>query len=240
MGKLACKIDFGGDGPRRRNANNRKRRRSQSRKGPGVHKLLGKDYRAAVLRGRRRQNRLDDKDPPVQRGDRGERDGGRVRVLSDEDLSSTVRIIQWDNELLERATYSILYSGARYDHSAFTMEPIDIAKLLVTLQGSTFALGRGGVAFFNPLIPGFHGLCHLYIWDRQYLRRTDLMKATLKWSFKNWDLQRIHCIVPKRNILSWRYAEKLGFTREGTLRNLFLYNGGVDDGYMYGLLPGEV
>lgn len=150
-----------------------------------------------------------------------------------------MKLIKWDVDSLEKATLAILHNGAKYDHSSLILSPKDLATLLYSIQDQVFALGDGGVAFFNPLIYGFHGTCHIYLWDPQFFRRIDLIKATLSWAFKNWDLTRIQCAIPSRNTLPHRLATKLGFKREGVMRDFVRYNGGVDDAILYGLLPGE-
>lgn len=177
---------------------------------------------------------------PVHRGDGSRGDGGHLRDVTDQSLASTVKLITWNEENLEKAVFSILRSGAEYDHSTLLLSPEDLARVMVEIRGQVFALGDGGVAFFNPIVPGFHGTCHIYVWNPMYLRRHDLIKSTLAWSFKNWDLQRIHCAVPSRNTVSWRFVEKLGFTREGVMRRFIRYNGGMDDAFLYGLLPEEL
>jgi RimJ/RimL family protein N-acetyltransferase len=50
------------------------------------------------------------------------------------------------------------------------------------------------------------------------------------------DLNRVQAEADTRNIASGRVLEKLGFVREGTLREDCIVNGEVSDSWVYGLL----
>jgi RimJ/RimL family protein N-acetyltransferase len=50
---------------------------------------------------------------------------------------------------------------------------------------------------------------------------------------------RLEAVVRPENDRSIRVLERLGFTREGTLRQLLRYRGGRADAYIYSLLAGE-
>jgi RimJ/RimL family protein N-acetyltransferase len=50
---------------------------------------------------------------------------------------------------------------------------------------------------------------------------------------------RLEAVVRPENERSIRVLERLGFTREGTLRQLLRYRGGRADAYIYSLLAGE-
>lgn len=58
----------------------------------------------------------------------------------------------------------------------------------------------------------------------------------LQWAYDAVDLNRVQSEVDTRNIASSRVLEKLGFRREGTLREECIVNGVVSDTWIYGLL----
>jgi len=61
----------------------------------------------------------------------------------------------------------------------------------------------------------------------------------LQWAFATLDLNRVQSGADTRNTASERVLEKLGFVREGTLREDCIVNGEVSDSSVYGLLRRE-
>ena len=64
---------------------------------------------------------------------------------------------------------------------------------------------------------------------------TEAAHAVLRWAFDTLDLNRVQAETDTRNAASARVLEKLGFLREGTLRE----DGDVSDSWVYGLLRRE-
>lgn len=98
----------------------------------------------------------------------------------------------------------------------------------------------------------FIGWCALNDWDPDFrsaslgycLQRsawghgyaTEAALALLRWALDTLDLNRIQSETDTRNVASARVLEKLGFEREGTLREDCIVNGDVSDTWVYGLL----
>ena len=61
----------------------------------------------------------------------------------------------------------------------------------------------------------------------------------LQWAFDTLDLNRVQAETDTRNVASARVLEKLGFVREGTLREDCVVDGDVSDSWVYGLLRRE-
>jgi RimJ/RimL family protein N-acetyltransferase len=74
-------------------------------------------------------------------------------------------------------------------------------------------------------------------WGRGYA--TEAATALLRWAFGALDLNRVQAQVDTRNAASARVLEKLGFLREGTLREDCVVAGEVSDSWVYGLLARE-
>ncbi|MFK4085391.1 GNAT family N-acetyltransferase [Kribbella sp. NPDC020789] len=74
-------------------------------------------------------------------------------------------------------------------------------------------------------------------WGHGYA--TEAARAVLGWAFETLDLNRVQAEADTRNIASGRVLEKLGFVREGTLREDCIVNGDVSDSWVYGLLRRE-
>ncbi len=58
----------------------------------------------------------------------------------------------------------------------------------------------------------------------------------LRWAFDTLDLNRVQAETDTRNLASARVLEKLGFVREGTLRENCVVGDDVSDSWVYGLL----
>jgi ribosomal-protein-alanine N-acetyltransferase len=71
-------------------------------------------------------------------------------------------------------------------------------------------------------------------WGQGYA--TEAAGALLDWAFETLDLNRVQSETDTRNAASARVLEKLGFVREGTLREDCVVSGEVSDSWVYGLL----
>jgi ribosomal-protein-alanine N-acetyltransferase len=74
-------------------------------------------------------------------------------------------------------------------------------------------------------------------WGHGYA--TEGARAVLQWAFDTLDLNRVQAETDTRNAASARVLEKLGFVREGTLREDCIVNGEVSDSWVYGLLRSQ-
>ena len=74
-------------------------------------------------------------------------------------------------------------------------------------------------------------------WGHGYA--TEAARAVLGWAFGTLDLNRVQAETDTRNVASARVLEKLGFVREGTLREDCVVNGEVSDSWVYGLIRRE-
>ena len=74
-------------------------------------------------------------------------------------------------------------------------------------------------------------------WGKGYMN--EALMALLKYAFEVLDLHRIEADVDPRNAASIKTLERLGFRREGYLRERWQINGEIQDAYFYGLLRQE-
>lgn len=74
-------------------------------------------------------------------------------------------------------------------------------------------------------------------WGRGYA--TEAAGAVLQWAFDTTDVNRVQAETDTRNAASAHVLEKLGFVREGTLREDCVVNGEVSDSWVFGLLRRE-
>ncbi|WP_121745239.1 GNAT family protein [Streptomyces sp. E2N166] len=75
------------------------------------------------------------------------------------------------------------------------------------------------------------------MWGNGYA--TEAAHALLQWAFDTLDLNRVQAETDTRNVASARVLEKIGFVREGTLREDCVVNGEVSDSWVFGLIRRE-
>jgi [ribosomal protein S5]-alanine N-acetyltransferase len=74
-------------------------------------------------------------------------------------------------------------------------------------------------------------------WGRGFA--AEAVGALLRHGFDALDLNRVEADIDPRNTASARLLQRLGFSREGLLRERWIVNGEVSDSEMYGLLRHE-
>ncbi|MGC8509752.1 MAG: GNAT family N-acetyltransferase [Acidimicrobiales bacterium] len=74
-------------------------------------------------------------------------------------------------------------------------------------------------------------------WGHGYA--TEAARALLRWAFDTLPMNRVQAELDTRNAASARVLEKLGFVREGSLREDCVVDGEVSDSWVYGLLRRE-
>lgn len=74
-------------------------------------------------------------------------------------------------------------------------------------------------------------------WGKGYMN--EALKALVAYAFEGFDLRRLEADVDPRNGASIRTLERLGFQREGFLRERWHVDGEIQDAFFYGLLRRE-
>jgi len=74
-------------------------------------------------------------------------------------------------------------------------------------------------------------------WGKGYMN--EALKAFVSHAFEVMELRRLEADVDPRNVASIRTLERLGFQREGFLRERWHVNGEIQDAIFYGLLRRE-
>ena len=111
----------------------------------------------------------------------------------------------------------------------------------------TFAVTEAGNGSLLAMV-GLHArdasMREIGFWTAPWARRrgvmTDAGRLVCRFGFEVLALRRIEWWAGVGNDASWRVAEKLGFRREGTCRARLLHRGDRLDGWVAGLLPGEL
>lgn len=109
-------------------------------------------------------------------------------------------------------------------------------RLAVDRVGDGAFLGWCSLSRWNPDFRSASlGYCFKETaWGHGYA--TETARAVLQWALDTLDLNRVQAETDTRNAASARVLEKLGFRREGTLREDCIVNGEVSDSWVYGLI----
>jgi len=113
------------------------------------------------------------------------------------------------------------------------------ARLAIDRVSDTAFIGWCSLTSWNPVFRSARlGYCLTDdAWGHGYA--TEAASALLQWAFDALDLNRVQAEADTRNAASARVLEKLGFVREGTLREDCVVNGDVSDSWVFGLLARE-
>ncbi|THA25934.1 N-acetyltransferase [Streptomyces sp. RKND-216] len=113
------------------------------------------------------------------------------------------------------------------------------ARVAVDRVSDGAFIGWCGLSDWNP---DFRSASLGYLFDAAawgHGYATETAQAVLQWAFDALDLNRVQAEADTRNVASARVLEKLGFVREGTLREDCVVNGEVSDSWVFGLLRRE-
>lgn len=113
------------------------------------------------------------------------------------------------------------------------------ARLAIDLAVDGAFIGWCSLTRWNPdYRSAAMGYCLTdWAWGHGYA--TEAGRALLQWAFDTLDLNRVQAETDTRNTASAHVLEKLGFVREGTLREDCVVNGEVSDSWVYGLIRRE-
>lgn len=132
----------------------------------------------------------------------------------------------------------------------------DRADRFIAMCGGMADEGTGARVAIDRASDGvFVGWCVLTDWDPDFRSAslgycladamwghgyaTEAAHALLRWAFDTLDLNRVQAETDTRNVASARVLEKIGFVREGTLREECIVNGEVSDTWVFGLIKRE-
>jgi ribosomal-protein-alanine N-acetyltransferase len=113
------------------------------------------------------------------------------------------------------------------------------ARLAIDRTSDMSFIGWCGLTRWNPdYRSAALGYClDNAAWGHGYA--TEVGRALIQWGFDTLELNRVQAETDTRNTASAGVLEKLGFVREGTLREDCVVNGEVSDSWVYGLIRSQ-
>jgi [ribosomal protein S5]-alanine N-acetyltransferase len=181
-----------------------------------------------------------------------------VRMTLTTPVLHTARLRLWPFTDADADLLFALHSSThvmRYWDSAPWKERAHAERFIARCQ-KTADEGTGvRVAIDRTSDGAFVGWCGLTAWNSDYRSAslgyilddamwghgyaTEAAHALLQWAFDTLDLNRVQSEADTRNVASARVLEKIGFVREGTLREDCIVNGEVSDSWVFGLIRRE-
>jgi RimJ/RimL family protein N-acetyltransferase len=110
----------------------------------------------------------------------------------------------------------------------------------VQANGLIWEVDDVGIIFITHITTA-SAQAHFSFWDRRIKGRESLIRQMLKWGFERFGFHRITCEVPLY-AAAWlsRSVEKVGFKKEGRMREAVRYKGQWFDVNLYSILSHEV
>jgi [ribosomal protein S5]-alanine N-acetyltransferase len=165
-----------------------------------------------------------------------------LRWISEDDIDSLYEIFSnrhvmryWSSEpLADREAAADLQREIAGGNESETM-----FKWGIALRDSNTVIGT--TTLFNLNLDNGraelgYAMSHAH-WGKGYMN--EALNALVSHAFEVMDLRRLEADVDPRNTASIRVLEKLGFQREGFLRERWHVNGEIQDAFFYGLLRRE-
>jgi RimJ/RimL family protein N-acetyltransferase len=99
-----------------------------------------------------------------------------------------------------------------------------------------FVLDDAGIIYFTDILPKYIAKFHLMFWDKQLRGREPICKDMIGWAFNTLKVEKVWTSIPAFARVQRKFAERLGFLREGCFRKGYPCMGTNYDVYWYGML----
>lgn len=107
-------------------------------------------------------------------------------------------------------------------------------------NGLVWEVDDVGILALTDIVPQNTAKAHFTFWDRRIRGREGLIRAMLKYVFEQLGLHRIVVEIPLYAVAAMAAVERMGFRKEGRMREAVLYRGEWFDVNLYSILDREV
>lgn len=97
-----------------------------------------------------------------------------------------------------------------------------------------------GIIYLTDITSPTESICHVVFFDRNLSEKVPLCKDLMRYVFHKFGFHRLTAIVPDIYHATIRLAEKVGFKREGLVREALLIGNQWRDEIHFGILQSEV
>jgi RimJ/RimL family protein N-acetyltransferase len=110
----------------------------------------------------------------------------------------------------------------------------------VEANGLVWEVDDVGILYLTHISPGFSATAHFAFWDRRFKGREELIRRMLDYCFEKYGFHRIEARIAMYANGMMKAVERIGFTKEGRLRDAVLKSGEWYDVNLYSILESEV
>jgi hypothetical protein len=97
-----------------------------------------------------------------------------------------------------------------------------------------------GLLYLTSVIPGLSATGHILFWDKKLIGTESFTLDVLRYLVEVIPLKKVNLYLPDFAKSAIRYAERLGFKYEGTIRRWSYSNGSLFDMKVFGMLSEEI
>lgn len=153
-----------------------------------------------------------------------------------------VEPVRWSPEKLQAVWgllqhYPTLFSDlTKGDYENFVASMTDPYTLILEVREGDVPVGYFKI---TDLIQEVDCNVHVVFFDRKPAEKVQLGKLVSKWLFDSFSLRRLTAEIPDIYVHTLKFAERIGFKREGVKRNAVCMKGQWRDIIILGLLREE-
>lgn len=107
-------------------------------------------------------------------------------------------------------------------------------------KGLLWEVDDVGILYLTDIAPGAEAQAHFTFWDQRFRGREKLLREMCKYVIENFHFHRLFAEVPLYARPTLELVERIGFKKEGRMRDAVKYKGDWFDVNLYSLLEQEV
>lgn len=173
---------------------------------------------------------------PVFSAECQEPDGPIIRHAYFAPLSTDRLRVYW--EKLSR--FPTLFNRYIQDFDDFVSSFLSTEGGQITANGLVWEVDDVGLLFLTDIYPLFQATGHFTFWDQRFRGREPLVREALRYAFEHYGFRRIAAEVPLYSPATLSAVERVGFIKEGRLREYVYYQGKWFDVNLYSVLAKEI
>jgi RimJ/RimL family protein N-acetyltransferase len=110
----------------------------------------------------------------------------------------------------------------------------------VEAAGLVWEVDDVGILYLTNIVPNVEALVHAAFWDRRLKGREELCREMIRLLMDQFDFHRLTARIGLYSKATLDFVERVGFKKEGRLRQATLFKGEWFDVNIYSILKGEV
>jgi hypothetical protein len=92
-----------------------------------------------------------------------------------------------------------------------------------------------GILYLTEVVPNLSANGHIVYWDKRLRGREEFTLNVLRWLMQSIPLVKVNVFLPDYAKIARAFTERIGFKREGKLRNWSYQNGKLFDMFAFGI-----